>query len=84
MLTTDRKLKKNANFLRWVKKNNGWISFCLKHLFDQHYHVPVEKKKRVRSGPRIKIRDCVELDQFSSQDNAMKHIALPSTAYEPN
>lgn len=46
MLTTDRKLKKNANFLRWVKKNNGWISFCLKHLFDQHYHVPVEKKKK--------------------------------------
>jgi hypothetical protein len=83
---TNRKLKKHE-WLAVGKKRDGYHSETyLKHLLD-HYEVPVEKKDtcvmRVRSGPRIMVEDCIELDQFSTKEDAMKHIPLPSTAYEP-
>jgi hypothetical protein len=79
-LTTDE-------WLALGKKMDGYHSETfLKHLLD-HYEVPIEKKDkcvmRVRSGPRIKVGDCVELTQFNSNKKAMEHIALPTTAYEP-
>lgn len=86
MFKTDRRLKKRE-FHALGKKMDGYHSETyVKHLLD-HHRVPVEKKDicvmRVRSGPRIMVEDCVELDKFSSKEDAMKHIALPRTAYEP-
>lgn len=71
---------------RKVKEKDGYHSETyLKRLLD-HYKVPVEKKDicvlRVRSGSRIKVDDCIELDQFNTSNKTMQHISLPRTDYD--
>lgn len=58
----------------------------LKCLLD-YYDVPVEQQNicvlRVRSGPRIKVTDCKDLDQFNSWKKTVTYIPFRSTDYEP-
>lgn len=83
--TFEQKYMKTFNSTK--KGKDGYHSETyLKCLLD-YYNVPVEQKNicvlRVRSGPRIKVTDCKDLDQFSNWKKTVTYIPLRSTDYEP-
>jgi len=60
------------------RKQQGYHSESyLKHLMD-HYRVPMKTKDicvwRVRSGPRIRIEDCIQMENFSHVSDIMWYV----------